>query len=150
LEACVGDQAIYTSPPLSSNVLLAGNFTVDLTVTSSLPDGNLAAYLWHTSGQGTCPDPEVKEVRRAVASLRHWQDERGRDFPLDVPTAVTLKSLPFASVIPAGDRLVLAIGGDSWGLFPKVKPRLAITTGPQVIGSVTLPVVDGSLELSSQ
>lgn len=148
IEACAGDQAIYVSPPLTHDVVLAGNFTVDLTVTSSRADGNLSAYLWHTPGDGRCPDAGVSEIRRAVVSLRHWDDEGGRDFPVGVPTPVTLRSWAFANVVPAGHRLVLSIGADSWGLLPKVRPALTITTGPGAAGILRLPVVGGSLRLA--
>ncbi len=47
---CGPHQALYTSPPLAEDVLLAGNFSLDTSVTSTLPGGNLVAVLYHVPG----------------------------------------------------------------------------------------------------
>jgi predicted acyl esterase len=144
---CRPFQALYVSPPLKERVLLAGNFLVNLTLTSTLPDGNLAAFLYHTKGPGTCPDAEAREVRRALTDLRHpAPGAKGADFPLNQPTAVSIRSHPFASIVEAGERLVLVVGGESSELHPEVrKPVLTVTTGPNLAATVTLPVVEGHL-----
>lgn len=149
LAQCQGAQALFVSPPLKEDVLLAGNFHVNLTLSSTLPNGHLAAYLYRTTGDGTCGDTDVREVRRALASLRHAQtpgQHDGEDFPIGTPTGVNLPSHPFASPVKAGERLVVAIGGGSLELTPEVrKPALTVTTGQGVLGQVTLPVVEGAL-----
>lgn len=150
IEEClaVPAQAVYVSPPLASDVLLAGNFQVNLTVTSSAPDGNLAAILYATTGSGACPDAEAEELRRALTDLRHrTPGAQGETFPVNTPTTVDMQGHPFAAPVHAGQRLVLVIGGDSMELQPDhIKPVLTITTGPSLAGALTLPVVSGTLE----
>lgn len=150
LPACGPTQALYVSPPLAEDVLLAGNFHVNLTVTSSLPDGNFAVYLYHTKGPGTCPDAAAKEVRRALTDLRHpTPGHPGAEFPVNTPTRMDLVSHPFASAVPAGSRLVLAIGGGSTELTPEARlPVLTVTAGSGVAGALTLPVVEGTLRFT--
>lgn len=147
LADCGPQQALYASPPLDKDVLLAGNFTVDATLTSTLSGGNFAAYLLHTPGDGACPDRNAETVAYALADLRHWKTPGyARPFPVAEPTPVSFESIPFAAPIPAGDRLVLSIGGGSEALYPDPRqPVLTVSTGSDLPGSVTLPVVEGSL-----
>jgi uncharacterized protein len=141
-------QAVYVSPPLASDVLLAGNFQVNLTVTSTATDGNLAAILYATAGNGNCPDPQAQELRRALTDLRHrTPGAMGASFPLNTPTPVDMQGHPFAAPVHAGERLVLVIGGDANELQPDhVKPVLTVTTGATAQGMLTLPVVQGTLQ----
>lgn len=146
---CGPFQALYASPPLAEAVTLAGTYTVAMTLSSTRSAGHLSAYLWQ-SPSGTCPDPGAREVRRAIGSLRHVFDERGRDFPVNVPTEVALESYPFAAVVPAGQRLVLAIGGEAANVLPSPeKPLLTLHTGPGYVGALDLRVVDGELRFVS-
>lgn len=143
---CLPTQALWVSPPLKETIRLAGNFFVDLTLTSNLPDGNFAAYLYRSTEDAACPNVDAVEVRHALTDLRHWKSEKGTDFPVNVPTPVSLKSHPFATVVPAGSRLILAVGGDSVELLTDArKPVLSVTTGSDLPGSITLPVVEGTL-----
>jgi predicted acyl esterase len=145
--ACGPFQAIYVSPPLKQDVLLAGNFHVNLSVTSTLPDGNFAAYLFHTTGSGACPDVGAKEVRRALTDLRHrTPGAKGADFPVNAVTPVDMRSHPFSVPIKAGERLVLVVGGGSGELTPEARlPVLTVSTGNALQGQITLPVVEGTL-----
>jgi hypothetical protein len=60
---------------------------------------------------------------------------------------VSAKSLPLATTIPAGDRLVLIIGSTAAEILPNPrKPRITITTGDRLAGSLSLPVVSGKLQ----
>lgn len=147
LEQCGPHQVLFTSPPVHERVLLAGNFWLNATITSNLPDGNYAAYLFRTPNGGGCPDAEAREVRRILSDLRHWEGTGfGRDFPTDRPTPIQYRSLPFASTLEAGERLVLAIGGYASELTPDPRmPRLTVTTGPGVMGTLDLHVVEGNL-----
>jgi putative CocE/NonD family hydrolase len=145
---CTPTNALYISPPLKEDVLLAGNFHVNLTVTSTLPDGNFAVYLYRTKGTGLCPDTGVVEIRRALTDLRHAQApaHKGIDFPVNSATKVNMISHPFAAQLKAGERLVLAVGGGSTELTPEVRlPVLSVGTGGSTQAQVTLPVVEGSL-----
>lgn len=149
LEVCAPHQALYVSPPLKEDVLLAGNFHVNLTLSSTLPDGNLAAFLYHTEGDGTCPDLGAVEIRRALTDLRHARGpgEPGADFPINTPTEVNFVSHPFATPVQAGERLVLAVGGGALEVMPEARnPVLTVHTGG--LGQVTLPVVEGELAFS--
>lgn len=146
-EHCGPRQAVYVSEPLEEAVRIAGNFTISATVTSSLSGGNFAAVLYHTPGDGTCPDPDATEFARCLASLRHWKTMgRAQRFPIGEPTEVSFTSQPFATEIPAGNRIVLAIGGGSADLLPnEQKPLLIVDTGEDLLGNVELPVVEGEL-----
>lgn len=144
IPACGPFQALYVSPPLVEDAFVAGNFHVNLTLSSTLPDGNLAVFLYRTSGAGACPDMDMKEIRRALTDLRHAQSlgHPGADFPIDTPTEVNLVSHPFASQLKAGERLVLAVGGGALELTPEHRlPVLTVHAG----GRITLPVVEGQL-----
>jgi hypothetical protein len=113
---------------------------LDLELTSTLPGGNLAVYLWRTTGDGTCPDNTASYIGRAHMDLRHWESAAGtssRDFPVLTPTRVRFESHPFAAAMKKGERIVVAIGGGSTELEPeRLKP--AITVGG---GAVKLPFV---------
>lgn len=140
-------QATYVSPPLAADVLLAGNLHLNLTVTSTAPDGNFAAFLYATPGDGSCPDAEARYVARALTDLRHAAPgASGAPFPVGIPTRLDLRSHPFAAPVHAGERLVLVIGGDSMELQPDhSQPVLTVTTGPGQEGKLRLPVVEGDL-----
>jgi putative CocE/NonD family hydrolase len=152
LPVCGPNQAVYVSPPLAEDVLVAGNFHVNITLTSNLPEGNLGVFLWRTNGSGACPDTDVREVRRALTDLRHATapyGDVGKDFPINTPTGVNLASHPFASVLKAGERLVVAVGGGAVELTPgPLYATLTVTTGPTVQGSITIPVVEGNLRFA--
>lgn len=149
--ACGPQQVLYASPPLAEEVLLAGTVTVDTTLTSTLPGGNFAAYLFHTPGDGSCPDRAAETVAYALADLRHWKTPgRGRPFPVADPTPVSFESIPFAAPVPAGHRLVLAIGGGSEVLYPDpLQPALTVSTGADRPGALHLPVVAGDLQFEA-
>jgi len=146
---CSPHQLVYVSPPLAQEIRVAGNFSADLTVSSNLPGGNLVATLYHTSGRGSCPKlmSGAKDSGRIQLDLRHWQQPgKSQPFPTDTPTRVTAKSLPLATTIPAGERLALVISATSAEILPDpLKPRITITTGNQLPGSLSLPVVSGKL-----
>ncbi|MGH4006990.1 MAG: CocE/NonD family hydrolase [Pseudonocardiaceae bacterium] len=147
--ACGPQQLVYASPPLVQEILVAGNFSADLTVSSNLPGGNLVATLYHTSGRGSCAElvSGAQDSGRIQLDLRHWQQPgTSRPFPTGTPTRVTAQSLPLATVIPAGHRLVLAIGATSAEILPDpLKPAITVASGEALPGSLTLPVVAGKL-----
>ena len=148
--SCGPHQLVYVSPPLTQEIRVAGNFSADLTVSSSLPGGNLVATLYHTSSGGSCADlaSGARDSGRIELDLRHWQQPgTSQPFPIGTPTRLTVKSLPLATVIPAGDRVVLAIGATSAEILPDpLKPTITVATGDQLPGSLWLPVVTGRLE----
>jgi predicted acyl esterase len=148
--ACGPHQVVYVSPPLAQEIRVAGNFTADLTVSSNLPGGNLVATLYHTAGKGSCAQllSAARDSGRIQLDLRHWQQPgASRPFPTGTPTRVSAKSLPLATTIPAGDRLVLIIGSTAAEILPNPrKPRITITTGDGLPGSLSLPVVSGKLQ----
>jgi predicted acyl esterase len=144
---CGPHQALYVSPPAAEKALLAGNFTVDVKLSSTLPGGNFAVYLWKTKGDGSCPDADATAVVRALMDLRHWKYAgRSRNFPVASPTSFSLRSQPFASRLRKGERLVIAVGGGSVELTPdQFKPVLTLHRA-----SMTLPVVDGRLRFARE
>ncbi len=151
--ACGPHQVLYVSPPLAEEVLVAGNFVAELSVTSTLPGGNLVATLYRTPGDASCTDllARAKDVGRVQLDLRHWADPgESRPFPVGEPVDVAAESLPLATEIPAGQRLVLVVGAGSAEIEPDpLKPAITIRTGSPLPGSLTLPVVDGNLRFRS-
>ncbi len=145
---CDAVQAMYVSPSLKDDVLLAGNFVVNASLSATEPNGNLAAFLFQTSGVGTCGDGRASEIGRALSDLRHRGHlEAGRDFPVGAPGDVSLKSHPYASFVPAGNRIVLALGGGSVDLFPKaMAPVITVHEGVSGVGTIEFTVVEGTLE----
>lgn len=156
---CGGHQAFYVSPPVKEDVVLAGYFDIDLTVTSSLPGGNLVGVLRHVPSELPCePDASdplsmlyVDEYESAVGrmqmDLRHWKSQgKSRDFPVAEPTRVSEPSGPFAAFVPKGHRLALFIAGGSMELEPdQFQSLITISTGDDAAGSIEIPVVKGDL-----
>jgi predicted acyl esterase len=156
---CGGHQAFYVSPPVEEDVVLAGYFDIDLTVTSSLPGGNLVAVLRHVPSELPCEpdasdplsmtytDPYESAVGRMQMDLRHWETHgEHQDFPIAEPTRVREPSGPFAAFVPKGHRLALFIAGGSLELEPDpFQSLIAISTGDKAAGSISIPVVEGDL-----
>lgn len=157
---CGPHQVFYVSPPVKEDVVLAGYFDVDLTVTSSLPGGNLVATLRHVTSDFPCePDNSDLEsmlymsdyesaVGRMQMDLRHWKTHgKHKDFPVAQPTRVREPSGPFAAFVPKGHRLALFIAGGSMEVEPDAlfQPLIAISTGKGLAGSIEIPVVEGDL-----
>ena len=142
---CGPTQALFVSRPVTSDVVLAGNVLVDVTLSSTLPGGNFAVFLWRTKGDGSCPDQSATWFARALMDLRHWDTERhSKDFPTGVPTRVRVPSHPFAGVLHKGERLVVAIGGGASEIEPDARHPVLTVSG----GSLTLPVVSGELRFA--
>ncbi|MBW3664348.1 MAG: CocE/NonD family hydrolase, partial [Actinobacteria bacterium] len=150
LPGCVGDHLVYVSEPLTEEVVIAGHYTVDLTIESDLPDGTLASFLYHTDADDPCAVADHTESGQAIADLRHVFVDEGADFPVNTPTDITLTSVPLASRIPAGHRLVLTVGSAGWNTVPDpYRPHLTVTTGPGTVSALTLPVVEGTFATTS-
>ena len=146
-------QTLSTSPPVVEDVLLAGSFTLDATLTTTEPGGNLVTVLYRTAGDGTCADLTAHghEIGRAQLDLRHWlHPGSSRDFPVDRPTSISIEGEPFASLLHAGERLVLAIGTGSAELMPDpYQPAVSVTSGPARPAFLTLPVTHGTLRFQT-
>jgi uncharacterized protein len=134
---CGPHQVLFTSRPLAEDALIAGNFEVELDLSSTLPGGNLSLFLWRTAGDGSCPDQTATWFGRALMDLRHWETPgRSRDFPVMTPTRVSFRSHPLAAAVRKGERIVVAIGGGSSELEPDERhPRITVMGG-----SLRLPV----------
>lgn len=147
--ACGPHQVIYVSPPVAEDILVAGNFTARLTLSSTLPGGNLVATLYHSAGDGSCAEGlrGAEDSGRIELDLRHaGTSGASAPFPVGDLVEVTAESLPLATVVPAGHRLVLAVGAGSAELLgDPAKPRVTIATGDGLAASLSLPVVDGNL-----
>lgn len=145
---CGPRQAVYTSPPLREPIRVAGNATITATVTSTLSGGNFAAMLFKTPGSGTCADGQARPFARILAALRHWKTMgRAQRFPIGQPTEISFESQPFATEIPAGDRIVLvSTGGASVLEANERQPLLTLSTGDEFAGNEELPVVEGSVQ----
>jgi predicted acyl esterase len=144
---CSPDQVLYVSPPLAEDILLAGHFVLNASLRSTAPDANVAATLFHTASKGpVCPDEGAEQVRYAITDLRHRGHlEQGEDFPLDRPERIVVDSVPFATPVKAGERLVLGIAGGDARVQPKgTKAMLTIEEG-----TLELTVVQGLLRFAT-
>lgn len=142
------DRAMFVSEPLAEDVLLAGYFTANLSLSSTLPDGNLVVNLWHGQPGADCEPGDASEVRRGITDLRHRGHLAiGRDFPLGTPDRVMLQSYPFAVPVKAGERLILTIAGGSDEIVPDpLKPTITVHGGGGEGSRITVNVVEGNLQ----
>lgn len=148
------DDAIFVSPPLAQDVLLAGDFHVNFTATSTAPDGNVKAALYAVEGSGLCEDPgaEVRELRHGRTDLRHRGHLfQGEDFPVGEPAPMHVRGLPMATQAQAGERLVLSISaGTDDAVSAGYQPVITLHTGSEQGSFLTLPLVDGELVFEGQ
>lgn len=147
---CGPHQAMYVSPKLANDVRIAGNFSMSVPVEANLPGGNFVGVLMHSPSDATsCTEllENAEESGHLEMDLRHWEDSgNSTNFPTGRPTEVSGKSLPLATVVPAGHRLVLVLGAHARELTPEhLKPTITIHTGNEFPGSITLPIADGKL-----
>ena len=138
---CGPHQALFVSPPLAEDAVVAGNVDVDLELSSTLPGGNLSVFFWRTKGSGACPDQAATWFGRALMDLRHFETAgKSKDFPVNAPTRVRLRSHPLAAKLRKGERIVVAVGGGSSELEPdRLHPRVTITRG-----TLQLPVTSAA------
>lgn len=140
--------AVFVSDPMEQDLLLAGEFMVNFTVTPTMPNGNVAAYLYRTSEPPTCSTaqasmPDAHLIRYALSDLRHRGHlEQGFDAMPGQPISMSMRSFPFAARVPEDQYLVLVIGAGHPHLTAKpFQPVLTISTGPQVEGVLTFTAV---------
>jgi hypothetical protein len=143
---CGAHEAVFASAPFAQDALIAGNFRLDVTLSSNNPGGNLVAVLLHGTGAGDCQSLATGAAEsggRVEMDLRHWAEHgKSRDFPVGVPTRVSVDSQPLVTRIRKGERLFVALGGGSTVLAPRALPEITVHTGPRLAGSVSLPVAD--------
>jgi hypothetical protein len=152
---CGPQEALYLSPALAEDVLVAGNATWDLDVTSSEPGGNLVGVMMRAAGDGGCGTPSLgqdgsaigaNDVSRLMLDLRHARTPgHHQDFPVARPTRVTVPGQPSAVLVKKGQRLVLGVSGGAVELEPDQHHPAITVSG----GSVELPVVAGQLRFAS-
>ena len=147
---CGPTQVLYVSPPLAEDVHLAGEFDVDVTISSTLPGGHFSFFVHRTSGTGTCPDGAALDTGRAMLDLQHYAEAgRPQPFPVATPTRVKFHSHPLAATIRKGERIVVAIGGGASELTAdQLKPQITVHTGPGIAGKFTLPIESGRLRFA--
>lgn len=152
---CTANKALYVSPPLAEDALLAGNFGTNVTVTSTAPNTNFGVFVWHVDEVDVCPAADrhsnaityPDEVSRALSDLRHRGHlEQGEPFPVGEPGLMSLRSHPFATRVKAGERLVVGVTGGAVELSAKDPDAgLRIHTGSDTEAWIELPVVEGEL-----
>ena len=162
---CPGILARYISPPLAEDVWLAGGFTTVLELSSTHPDGNLLVSVHGRDGVAPCGDPLLTlqpfatEAGRALGDILHRRpDDPAKPFPISVPGvlvttgSVELHGAPFVKRVRRGERLVVLVGTRSVADSAPVadKPLLTVHTGPGLAGSLTLPVVSGTLRFQAE
>lgn len=144
---CVGTTALFVSPPLAEDVHLAGEFDIDVTISSTLPGGHFSFFVHRTNGDGSCGDELARDTGRAIIDLQHWRVVgESEPFPVNQPTRFQFHSHPMAANLKAGERIVVAIGGGASEVTPdQLKPVITVHTGPGTTGAFTLPVESGNL-----
>lgn len=147
LSPCVGTTALFVSPPLAEDVHLAGEFDVDVTISSTLPGGHFSFFVHRTKGDGSCGDELAMDTGRAIMDLQHWRVAgKSEPFPVNHPTRFQFHSHPMAANLEKGERIVVAIGGGASEVTPdQLKPVITVHTGRGTAGSFTLPVESGQL-----
>jgi predicted acyl esterase len=157
---CGPTQLVYMSAPVSKEVHLAGNWVADLNLESTVPGGHLVALLYTVPTvqprlqalptEDLCTTPGVRELGRAITSLRQWRyTGTGDNFPVLVPTRVPLRSQPFATVVHPGERIVLVVAAHHSSVFTSpFKPVLTVHTGVTGGSALVLPVVGAPLRLA--
>lgn len=141
---------IFMSKPLRSDVTVAGNPFVYLTLRSDQPGGQVSVQLVDVGPNAPCPSvpltthPAIRPISHGTADLRyHSGNYAPRDFPVGKPTKVRIDLTHLAERIAAGHRLGLVVSrGD-------LVDRVAIPYAPRVTvggaSEVVLPVTEGSL-----
>jgi len=152
LSPCGPTQVLYVSPPVAEDVHLAGEFDVELTISSTLPGGNFAFFVHRTKGTGACPDNEALDTGRAILDLQHYKVAgQSEPFPVGHPTRLRFHSHPMSAMLRKGERLVVAIGGGASEITAdQLAPVITVHTGPGTAGSFTLPVESGTLRFEPQ
>ena len=142
---------LYQGEAFEEETLLAGNNWVVLDLESTLPGGQIAAFLIaiEEGGLGCSPMGEgaggTRFLGMGAADLRHHQGNyRGTDFPVDTPTQVRIEVNNFAEVLHVGERLglVLAYGDETMDGPNDYWPTLTIHEGSS---HVVVPLVSGRL-----
>ena len=96
-------RSLFASRPLAEDALLAGNFELDLELTSTLPGGNLSVFLWRTAGSGRLPRPDGDVVRPRADGPAPLGDAGARQgLPGRRADARALRSHPFAATPAQG------------------------------------------------
>jgi putative CocE/NonD family hydrolase len=152
LSPCGPTQVLYVSPPAAEDVHLAGEFDVDLTISSTLPGGNFAFFVHRTTGTGACPDDKAIDTGRAIMDLQHFKVAgRSEPFPVGHPTRLRFHSHPMSAMLRKGERLVVAIGGGASEVtVDQLAPVITVHTGPGTTSSFTLPVESGTLRFEEE
>lgn len=151
----------YTTPPLTSDVQIAGHPVVSLQLSSDRRDGSLFVYLEDVDPEGRSryvTEGGLRLVHRATAPSP-WGDsnEPYRTFaradaapmPPDSVVTVELRMWPIAALIRAGHRIRLAIAGADAGMFDLLPAEgevtLTVHRGGDAPSFLRLPVVRGGL-----
>jgi len=121
----------YTSPPLSDDVVMAGNAIAKLMLSTSATDGEVIVYLEHVASDGA-----VTYVTEGVLRLAHRKSSSDKahygrplrtylssDRRAMVPghaEPVEIELLPIAMVFRKGDRVRVAISGADAGNLERI------------------------------
>ena len=116
-----GESAVFETAPVSAPLHLTGQPMLDLWVSSSLPDGHVAAELevLDEAGQPMMAPGGGAHATYGVRSLMHvspmpngwFEQESGVLFPTATPTQIVVRLLPTDLVVPEGGRLRLTVSG---------------------------------------
>lgn len=143
---------LYQTAPFEDEVLLAGNNWVVLDIESTLPGGQIAAFLIaiEEGGLGCSPLGEgaggTRFLGMGAADLRHYAGNYvGTNFPIGTPTQVRIDINNFAEVLAPGERLglVLAYGDETVDGPNDYWPTLTIHEGTS---HLVVPVVRGTVD----
>jgi predicted acyl esterase len=124
LREAEADLATFTTPPVSQPLHLTGQPVLDLRVTTSSPDGHLAARIDVLDANGTAiPNARTDGFR----SLRHldpltegrFAQKQGKPAPTNTPIPVRLRFQPTDLRVPAGGKLRVRLGtGGNFNALP--------------------------------
>lgn len=113
-----GTSIVFETPPFDAPLDVLGSAVADLWLTTSRPDGHIAAKLEAIGPGGALT---IREARsQGARSLQHldplvdgvyFYQAEGKPAPVDTPINVQVRLTPTALVVPAGGRLRLTIAG---------------------------------------
>ena len=116
-----GESAVFETAPLAAPLHMTGQPTLDLWLSSNLPDGHVAAELevigpdWQpmtAPGGGAHATYGTRSLMHIAEMPNGWfEQESGELFPTGTPTNVVVRLLPTDLIVPAGGWLRLTLSG---------------------------------------
>ncbi|MGY6554582.1 MAG: CocE/NonD family hydrolase [Wenzhouxiangella sp.] len=158
------DRAIFSSAPLTQQMVMAGSGSVDLWISATQSDLDLQVTLTEIRPDGAemliqsgWLRASHRQLDAASTALRPRHTHRAEDVaPLNAQgfTPVRVELFPFAHVFREGSRIRITVDGPGgnrwrWGFMPipgGADSMVSIAHGPNTPSSVVLPLVNANVD----